>query len=267
MTAQDMARSPLSFNGVEIRDRSEMLSLTDMWKAAGSPEHKRPAEWARKEGAEFIAFLADAHNVAHSHIIKGERGRSGATFAHWQIALAYAKALSPEFHMQCNVVIRERMEGKATAAIVTGETADEISRALGIMKSTIHKVTEMERAVKRLEAMRAAPTFDLSGSVTSDTIIELAGVNRKERVRGTTVMITNAMLDFCDGSGCFRTPADLNPARPWRFPREKARDWLFGTDHGAERIRNQIGAQMRKKDKKGQRLLNLVPPPSQPPAG
>lgn len=193
-----------------------------------------------------------------------QRGKGGGTYAHWQLGLAYAKYLSPEFHICCNTVVRERMEGKPAATQLVLD--EQMKNAIGgIVKSVVHK--EVIEAVQAMVAAQVHPTFDLSGTVTSDTIIEMTGVNRKERVRGTTVMITNALLDFCGGAGCFRTPADLNPARPWRFPREKARDWLFGTDHGAERIRNQIGAQMRKKDKKGQRLLNLVPPQSHPPAG
>jgi hypothetical protein len=38
-------------------------------------------------------------------------GADPGTFAHWQIALAYAKYLSPKFHMACNDVIRAHMEG------------------------------------------------------------------------------------------------------------------------------------------------------------
>ena len=48
------------------------------------------------------------------------------TWAHWQIGLAYAKYLSPEFHMWCNEVIRDRMEGKslpvqATSTLLTAD--------------------------------------------------------------------------------------------------------------------------------------------------
>ena len=35
---RDIIGSALVYQGVTIRDRGEMLSLTDMWKAAGSPE-------------------------------------------------------------------------------------------------------------------------------------------------------------------------------------------------------------------------------------
>lgn len=283
MTRKDIARSPLAFNGVTIHDKNEntiipAIGLTEM---DGEPRARdieiaerlgfsRPRvirELVERNRQEFEGFgpLAVQHGES--------RGQEFNEF--WlneeQALLVAALSKAPKAAAVRAMLIRTfvawRRGHLGGSGAIAPEVIEEIRRTDGIARDLSHKVTEVERAVKRLEAMRAAPTFDLSGSVTSDTIIELAGVNRKERVRGTTVMITNAMLDFCDGSGCFRTPADLNPARPWRFPREKARDWLFGTDHGAERIRNQIGAQMRKKDKKGQRLLNLVPPPSQPPAG
>jgi KilA-N domain len=101
----------LTYNGALIRDRDEKLCLTDMWKAAGSADAKRPANWARKEGAKFIRFLADTVNMAESHIIQAERGRYGGTWGHWQIGLAYAKYLSPPFHAWANEVVRQHMEG------------------------------------------------------------------------------------------------------------------------------------------------------------
>ncbi len=54
--------------------------------------------------------MADAENMPVGHIISAGRGRTGSTFAHWQIGLAYAKYLSPEFHMWCNTVVRRHME-------------------------------------------------------------------------------------------------------------------------------------------------------------
>ena len=37
-------------------------------------------------------------------------GRYGSTYAHWQIALAYAKYLDPELHIWCNEVVVDRFE-------------------------------------------------------------------------------------------------------------------------------------------------------------
>ncbi|MBL6459160.1 KilA-N domain-containing protein [Belnapia sp. T6] len=38
------------------------------------------------------------------------RGRFGGTWAHWQLALSYARYLSPRFHRWCNIVVRAAME-------------------------------------------------------------------------------------------------------------------------------------------------------------
>lgn len=66
-------------------------------------------------------------------LIKRTRGRSGGTYAHWQIAMAYSKYLSPELHHIVNAVFRERVQ----------ETIDP---ALGLIRSR-------KRAVRSWKAM------------------------------------------------------------------------------------------------------------------
>ena len=118
MTTNDIAPVALVYNGEVIRDRNEMLSLTDMWKAQGGDPARQPANWlASADARRFIEVLSEL-NPRNSGIdlVKTVRGgKSPGTWAHWQIALAYAKYLSPEFHMWCNSVVRERMEGKIAA--------------------------------------------------------------------------------------------------------------------------------------------------------
>lgn len=101
--AQACKRSA-AYNGVVIRNKGEMLSLTDMWKAGGADSSKRPYEWSRKDGAAFIEAVSLSLNAPVERIYSAARGKGGATFAHWQIAIAFAKYLSPEFHMWCNSV-------------------------------------------------------------------------------------------------------------------------------------------------------------------
>lgn len=140
----------LVYNGEVIRDRGEMVSLTDMWKAAGSDPARRPTEWLRSADAQrFTEFLAEAHNVGNSHLLQTKGGRNGATFAHWQIALAYAKYLSPEFHMWCNVVVRERMDGSARSSL-PADVAEQIERSFGIARMLAHKVTGLEQTIESL---------------------------------------------------------------------------------------------------------------------
>lgn len=99
-----------------IRHRKEMLSLTDMWKAAGAPDGHAPSDWLDLVTTkEFIGCVEASLNAGNPGII-AKRGKGGGTFAHWQIGLAYAPYLSPEFHMWCNEVVRERMEARFARA-------------------------------------------------------------------------------------------------------------------------------------------------------
>jgi hypothetical protein len=106
----------LYFKQSAIRDDGEFLCLTDMWRAAGSDKSKRPAKWLETEAArEFADYLRN--DIRHTDIIRSERGSAGqrgggATWAHWQLGLAYAKYLSPEFHAWCNDVVRAVMQGR-----------------------------------------------------------------------------------------------------------------------------------------------------------
>lgn len=148
--------SPLVYNGHIVTVKAEALSLTDMWKAEGSPENREPYNWARKEGAAFIEAVALAHNLPHSQVIVTKKGKGGGTVAHWQIALAYAKYLSPEFHMWCNQVVRERMEGHAAPTSLPSDVLDQIERSFGISRMLAHKVTGIEGTVRDLATIVAS---------------------------------------------------------------------------------------------------------------
>ncbi|MEN6631786.1 MAG: KilA-N domain-containing protein, partial [Candidatus Polarisedimenticolia bacterium] len=58
MTTNDIASKALVYNGAVIRDRNEMLSLTDMWKAQGADPARQPANWlASADAKRFIETL------------------------------------------------------------------------------------------------------------------------------------------------------------------------------------------------------------------
>lgn len=131
-----------------------------------------------------------------------------------------------------------------------------------------------ELALEAVSAMQAhiegkpvAPTLDLSQTVTSDDLISMAGISPGQRVRGTSSMVTGRMLRFTAGHGCFKTPSHLNPSMPWRFPREKATEWLFGSALGSEQIRAQVARQRSKRTQRSsQGHLRLIAP-AQPSPG
>lgn len=97
-----------------------LVCLTDIHAAAereGFAEGKRnPGDWSRESGAQFIEFVAENLNTRKTGIYKTQRGKGGGTFAHWQIALAYAKYLSPKLHMLVNEVYARAKSGDVTLA-------------------------------------------------------------------------------------------------------------------------------------------------------
>jgi hypothetical protein len=126
--------STLSYQGTPVRLRGTMLNLTDMWRAAGRPEDRRPADWlALEETTRFRAY-ADAHwteldepvvpyaglagiwTIDTDGLVAVVDGHGGGTWAHWQLALPYARHLSPAFHLWCNTAVRAAMERPAPQA-------------------------------------------------------------------------------------------------------------------------------------------------------
>src|SRR4051812_28710929 len=106
----------LTIGSHAIRRDGDLWCMTDLWRAAGAPNGLRPSNWLRKEGESFASFLRDSLDVPQGHIVKTRRiagaTPGGDTWAHWQLALAYAKALSPEFHARVNEVYRAFMAGQ-----------------------------------------------------------------------------------------------------------------------------------------------------------
>lgn len=107
-----------------------LVSLTDLYQAAcqqGMADGKRdPRRWKLQDGESFISFVVDSLNVPQRDIYKTTKGKGGGTFAHWQIALAYAKYLSPALHMQVNEVYARYKAGDVTLA---AEIADKAKPA------------------------------------------------------------------------------------------------------------------------------------------
>ncbi len=136
------------YQGAPIRSRAdEKVNLTDMWRAAGSPAGKRPAEWLRRESTiEFSAHLAD---VGQTHIdnltenTKGGASGGGATWGHWHLAMAYARSLDHAFHVWCNDVIRVAMQDAPAAATVLHLDGTTINSArISDSPSALHRVRQ-----------------------------------------------------------------------------------------------------------------------------
>lgn len=111
----------IQIKGIDIKQDGELINLTDIWKASGLGEKKRPNHWKDHVGDSFIKEVS--LNTEYP-AFKTVRGKQGGTFAHWQIALAYASWLSPELHKEIN---KTYMRAKAGDVTLADEIADKAS--------------------------------------------------------------------------------------------------------------------------------------------
>lgn len=104
----------LTIGAHAVRRDGEMWCVTDLWRAAAAPKAKRPVDYARTaECSSFGDFLRLSPDVANSHVWKTRKIQGGGeTWAHWQLALAYAKWVDHAFHARVNEVYRAFTAGQ-----------------------------------------------------------------------------------------------------------------------------------------------------------
>jgi hypothetical protein len=112
--SSEIKTNTLQIGAHSIRRDVDMWCLTDMWRAAGAPKEKRPVSYERTaECSSFKEFLALSSEVSNSHLWKSRKIQSGGeTWAHWQLALAYAKWLDHAFHARVNEIYRAFTSGQ-----------------------------------------------------------------------------------------------------------------------------------------------------------
>jgi len=90
---------------------NDMISLTDLWKEAGSQSKKDPNTWLSREATtELIDSVCAFLNTPKMGVLKTKRGKGGGTYAHKQIALSYAKWLDTRLHVLVNEIFFQRIE-------------------------------------------------------------------------------------------------------------------------------------------------------------
>ena len=104
----------LIYKGQKIQTKDDRICLTDFWKSVGRPKNRSAPQWLNlPQTVNFIIQLQDKMGKSHVFI---ERCEKSGTFAHWHIALAYAKYLSADLEMHINEVYMRYTSGDVTLA-------------------------------------------------------------------------------------------------------------------------------------------------------
>lgn len=87
--------SPVTFNNGD----NVMVNATEMAKPFG----KRPADWLKTQTTkEFLDALNGVKKIVPSDLVQVVNGDNGGTWMHEDVAMEFARWLSPKFAIWCN---------------------------------------------------------------------------------------------------------------------------------------------------------------------
>lgn len=133
MTKLNKKNELTKFNKEDLLNRinfdADMISLTDLWKEAGSDENKRPIIWQRQDSTkQLIETLSIMLKGDSESLLKVKKGRYGGTYAHKSIALAYAKYLDAKLHVLVNEVFFQRVEEEKNPDLIVDRAISTYKR-------------------------------------------------------------------------------------------------------------------------------------------
>ena len=127
-----------------------------MWKASGGDKSQQPFEWLRLPVTErFVAEVTRKFKTGKIPVLKTVKGRYGGNYAHWQIALAYAKYLSPEFHIWANEVLQDRY-------VEIEDPEKGLTRKIHVSRSPIDQWPWDRFMVRHIQIGRVTPAIQQS---------------------------------------------------------------------------------------------------------
>ena len=144
-----------AYNGSNVtfarKDNLTMVNATQMAKSFG----KLPADWLKtSQTKDFIATYSDMKKIISADLVRVTKGGSGeqGTWMHEDVALEFARWLSPAFAIWCNDRIKELLTFGLTA---TPQTIDSI---LADPDNAIRLLTALkeERQQRQLAESKAA---------------------------------------------------------------------------------------------------------------
>lgn len=134
--------SPITFQ----KGDSVMVNATQMAKSFG----KRATHWlSNQQSKDFINALSGVRNLTPSDLVKVTNGDGGCTWMHEDVALEFARWLSPSFAIWCNDRIKELL----TTGVSTISNDDEtILHAIQVLQRRVaEKQQAIEYANKQIE--------------------------------------------------------------------------------------------------------------------
>lgn len=178
----DYKGSQISFN----KGENVMINATQMAKPFG----KSPKDFLKTEQTkQYIIALSEVKKILSSDLVKVVYGDNGGTWMHEDVALEFARWLSPAFAIWCNDRIKELM----TTGVATISNDDEaIAYAMQVLNKRLEQVKAEKAALEQQnmqlseEAKENAPKVLFANAVTTSQrsclVAELAKILQQNGV-------------------------------------------------------------------------------------
>lgn len=140
------------YNGSKIsfaHDENIMVNATEMAKPFG----KRPVDWLKTQSAiEFIKALTEVKILTSPDfqsvtVVKGGTTESQGTWMHEDVALEFARWLSPKFAIWCNDRIKELLT-TGTTSLQTYDVPQSFSDALLLAAKQQKQIEDQQKAIE-----------------------------------------------------------------------------------------------------------------------
>lgn len=149
----EVVRKVFSYGGANMtfasKDGLVMVNATEMAKPFG----KLTKDWLKtNQCKEFLSVLSEGRKILSSELVKVTYGNNGSTWMHEDVAIEFARWLSPKFAIWCNDRIKELLTIGITA------TPQTIESILSDPDNAIRLLTELknERQQRQLAESKAA---------------------------------------------------------------------------------------------------------------
>jgi hypothetical protein len=199
-------------NELNVRkDNDGNICLTDLWKLAGSDENKRPVIWQRHETT--IAFCRAVSVFLKGDLkslLKTTRGKSGATWAHTQIALEYAQYLDPNLAVIVNQNFFDRIEEEKNPDLIAeryvktyqrkGKTLDWIQKRFKSKETRNTFTSTLARHKVEQEGFKNCTNaiYDPLFGGTTSVVREKKGITKKDNIRDNLSAMELVAIEFSE---------------------------------------------------------------------
>lgn len=190
----------LTYEGTNItflRGDSVMVNATQMAKAFG----KRPVDWLKhQQSSEYIKALSEVRNVTSTDLVKVIKGGNismQGTWMHQDVAIEFARWLSPAFAIWTNDHIKNLM---TTGVATIGNDDEAILHAINVLQKRVDsykqraQMLEGENNIQKEQIKQLAPKAEYTDTVLQSVNDHTMTAMAKELNFRSTNVFTKSLL-------------------------------------------------------------------------